>query len=162
MPPLHHHDPKPTPTNQNPTPTPSDPITNHPTTQINPDQANLHKPRLTHHHRPPQNHQPRPMPLPLNTDLNPQCRHQSHSQIKHSIFLNPPNSNPISLNPRYDLTMPCLCRKKHHHCDLATSRSTTNRQPLHTERNREWKTERQSGNEGERIERGERTKKHIK
>ena len=66
-PPLHHHDPKPTPTNQNPTPTPPEPITIHPTTQINPNQANPHKTRLTHHHRPPQNHQPKPTP-PLTID----------------------------------------------------------------------------------------------
>ena len=52
---------------------------------------------------------------------------------------------------------PCcdLAKKKHHHRDLATPRSTTNRPPLHIERNREWETERQSRSEGERIE-GER------
>ena len=48
-------------------------------------------------------------------------------------------------------------RKKknhHHHRDLATPRSTINMPPLHTERNREWEMERESGSERER------TKKH--
>ena len=54
------------------------------------------------------------------------------------------------ISPRRD-----LAKKKHHHRDLATPRSTTNRPPLHTERNREWETERQSRREGERIK-GER------
>ena len=54
-----------------------------------------------------------------------------------------------------DLTMSWPCKKKHHHRDLATPRSTTNRPPLHIERNREWETERQSRREGERIK-GER------
>ena len=35
------------------------------------------------------------------------------------------------------------------------SRSTTNRPPLHTERNKEWEMKRQSWSEGERTE-GER------
>ena len=46
-------------------------------------------------------------------------------------------------------------KKNHHHRDLATPRSTINRPPLHTKRNREWETKRKSESEGERTE-GER------
>ena len=55
----------------------------------------------------------------------------------------------------HDVTLQEKKKKYHHHRDLATPRSTINRPPLHTKRNREWETERKSGSKGERTE-GER------
>ena len=124
-------------------------------------------PPFHHHHNNPQlhHHEPTKNSIPKSNQTNSKFRIQKRTKKKKSSQnlhkRNPPLPQPSSASPHppllqpIDLTMPCPCRKKHHHRDLATPRSTTNRPPLHIKRNREWETERQSESKGERTE-GER------